>query len=111
MLRKAALATFLLAYAIYIFLPTPDQLLIFPGGGVALSFVFHISIVYALLLVSLFYYGSGAVALSCALLIGGKPIYRHLLRRYRKRRAQPLLKQLGSKKFAKSPEVNAKDPS
>ena len=104
MLRKAALATFLLAYAIYIFLPTPDQLFVFPGGSIALSFVFHISIVYALLLVSLLYYGSGSVALTCALLIGGKPIYHNLLQRYRKRRAQPLLKQLGSKKFDKSPQ-------
>ena len=102
MLRKAALATFLLAYSLYIFLPTPDQLLIFHGGSLALSFVFHISIVNALVIISALYYGSGSVALTCALLVGGKPVYHNLGRRYRKWRARPLLKQLESKKFTKS---------
>ena len=98
MLRKAALATFLLGFALYIFLPTPDQLVIFPSVSIALSFALHISIVYSLLFVSLIYYGSGIVALGCALLIGGKPIYNNLLQRYRKKKPQQLTGRLGSKK-------------
>jgi len=96
MLRKVALSTFLVALALYIFLPTPDQLVIFPAGSLFLSYAFHISIVYAVLLVSLFYYGAGTVALIGALLIGGRPIYCSFRERFRKRKMQPVLKRLGS---------------
>jgi len=97
MLRKLAVPTFLLAFAVYIFLPTPDQLFIFPAGGLFLAYALHISIVNAVLMVTLFYYGSGAVSLLFALIIGGKPIYQNLLLLMtRKRKVQPLLKRVSS---------------
>jgi len=98
MIRKVALSTFLLGFSIYVFLPTPDELFIYPVVGLFLSYTFHISIVYALLLVTLFYYGAGAAALVSALAIGGKPIYNNLKERYRKRRGQPLLKRVDHKR-------------
>jgi len=94
MIRKVAFSTFLLGFSIYIFLPTPDELFIYPAVGLFLSYTFHMSIVYALLLVTLFYYGAGVVSLLGALLIGGKPIYNNLKERYRKRKGQPLLTRL-----------------
>jgi multidrug efflux pump subunit AcrB len=93
MLRKVALSTFLLAFAIYIFLPTPDEVFIYPVATVFLCYTLHLSVISAVLLVTLFYYGSGVVALLGALMIGGKPIYNSFQERFRKRRAQPLLKR------------------
>lgn len=75
MLRKVAVSTFLLAFALYIFLPTPDELVIYPVVSLFLTYAFHMPIVYAVLIVTLLYYGSGVVALAGALMIGGKPIY------------------------------------
>jgi hypothetical protein len=93
MIRKVALSTLLLAFAIYIFLPTPDELFIYPAVGLFLTYTFHISLVYAVLMITLFYYGSGVVALLAALTIGGKPIYNNLKQIYRKSRVQPLFKR------------------
>ena len=84
MLRKVALSTFLLAFSIYIFLPTPDELFIYPAVGLFLTFTFHISFLFAIFLISLMYYGSGAFSLLAALLIGGKPVYYLLKRRLKK---------------------------
>jgi hypothetical protein len=75
MLRKVAFSSFLLAFSIYIFLPTPDELFIYPTVGLFLTYALHISLAYAIALVTLFYYGSGVVSLICALVIGGKPMY------------------------------------
>jgi hypothetical protein len=94
-LKRTACSTFLLAFSIYIFLPTPDQLLIFPAVGLLLSYTFHISFVFAVLLTALCYYAVGAASLIGALLIGGKPIYQKLKERYRKRKAIPLLDRTG----------------
>jgi len=96
MLRKVVLSTFLLGFSLYIFLPTPDQLVIFPAVGLFLTYTFHISLLYALVLVSLLYYGAGAVSLAAALLIGGKPIYFMFKEKYRIRKVQPHLTRLGS---------------
>jgi hypothetical protein len=96
MLRKVALSTFLLGFSLYIFLPTPDELVIYPAVGLFLTYTFHISFVYAALLITLFYYGSGVVALLSALLIGGKPIYNSLKEKWTKRKTQTLLKRSGS---------------
>ena len=96
MLRKVAFSTFLLAYSIYIFLPTPDEVIIYPVAGLFLMYTFNVSIVYAVLLITFFYYGSGLMALFGALLIGGKPIFSAFKERYRKRRIQPQLKQPSS---------------
>ena len=86
-LRKVGFSACLLAVALYIFLPTPDELFIYPVAGLFLSFTLHVSIVYAVLLITLFYYGAGAISLLGALMIGGKPIYNNLKVMYRKRRA------------------------
>ena len=96
MLRKVALSTVLLGFSLYIFLPTPDEVVIYPAVGLFLTYTFHISFVYAALLITLFYYGSGCVALLAALLIGGKPIYNSLKEKYTKRRTRPLLERMGS---------------
>ena|SRR5208337_2028422 len=93
MIRKVALSTLLLAFALYIFLPTPDELFIYPTVGLFLTNTFHISFVYAGLVITLSYYGSSVVALLGALTLGGKPIYNNLKQIYRKRRVQPLFKR------------------
>jgi len=91
-LRKTACSAFLLAFALYIFLPTPDELIIYPVVGLFLTYTFHISIVSAILLITLFYYGAGALSLLGALIIGGKPIYINLKERYKRRVDRPKLK-------------------
>jgi uncharacterized membrane protein len=75
MLRKVALTTFLLAFSLYIFLPTPDELIIYPTVGLFLTYTFHFSFLFAIFLITCVYYGSGVMALLAALLIGGKPVY------------------------------------
>lgn len=96
MLRKVALSTFLLGFSLYIFLPTPDELFIYPTVGLFLTYTFHISFLYAVALITLIYYGAGAVSLAAVLLIGGKPMYFMLKEKYRKRRIQPSLTRLRS---------------
>ena len=93
MLRKVAVSTFLLAYSTYIFLPTPDELVIYPVAGLFLTCTFHLSVFYAALLITLVYYGSGTVSLIGAFLIGGRPIYGLLGQRIRKRRDLQALKR------------------
>ena len=83
--RKTAYSAFLLAFALYIFLPTPDELVIYPVIGFFLTYTFHVSIVLAVLLISLFYYGAGVASLLGALIIGGKPIFINLKERFRKK--------------------------
>ena len=82
MLRKFALSTFLLGFSLYIFLPTPDELVIYGAVGLFLTYTFYVSFVYAVLFITLFYYGSGVVALLGALLIGGKLVYNNLKEKY-----------------------------
>ena len=94
---KVTLSTLLLGFSLYIFLPTPDELFIYPAVGLFLTYTFHISFVYSALLIKLFYYGSGVVALLGALLIGGKPIYNGFKEKCTKRKTQTLLKRLGSR--------------
>jgi len=85
-LRKVGFSAFLLALATYIFLPTPDEIVIYPVAGLFLTYALHISFVYAVLLITLLYYGAGVVSLLGALLVGGKPLFDNLKDRYRKRR-------------------------
>jgi hypothetical protein len=94
-LKKAALSTFLMAVFLYVILPTPDQLFIFPACTLFFAYTLHISLVYGLILISLLYYGTGAACLFGALLIGGRPVYCSLKEKYRKRKAQPYFKRLG----------------
>ena len=86
MLRKVALSTFLLGFSLYIFLPTPDELFIYPALGLFLTYSLYISFLYAIVLVTLFYYGAGVVSLVTALLISGKLIYYMFKEKYRKER-------------------------
>lgn len=94
-LKKAALTTFLMAVFLYVILPTPDQLFIFPACTLFFAYTLHISLLYGLILISLLYYGTGAACLFSALLIGGKPVYYSLKDKYRKRKMQPYFKRLG----------------
>ena len=83
--RKVAFSTFLLGASLYILLPTPDEIFIYPVFGFFFSYVLHIPFVYGVLLSIIIYRGVGAVGLLGALLIGGKPIYNSLKERYRKK--------------------------
>jgi hypothetical protein len=81
-LRKVAFPTVLLGTGIYILLPTPDELVIYPTLSVLFSFVFHIPLIYAILLSMIIYRGAGVGCLLGALLIGGKPVYYKLKEKY-----------------------------
>jgi hypothetical protein len=74
-LRKVASCAFLFSTAVYILLPTPDELVIYPTLGLFLSYVFHLQFIYGVLLSMVIYRGVGVSCLLIALLVGGKPIY------------------------------------
>lgn len=94
-IKKVALSTFLLAASLYILLPTPDELFIYPVGSFFFTVALNMPVLYALLLTMIIYRGVGAAFLVGALATGGKPIYYLFKERYRKRRIQPLSKRLG----------------
>jgi hypothetical protein len=83
-LRRVAFSTFLLATALYILLPTADEIVIHPVFGLFLSYALHVSFAYGVLLSFIIYRAVGVVCLLGALLIGGKPIYNKLKERFRK---------------------------
>jgi hypothetical protein len=68
---------------LYILLPTPDEIVIYPVVGFFLSYVFHTPFFYGVLLIMIIYRGVGFASLLGALLIGGKPIYNKLKGRFR----------------------------
>jgi hypothetical protein len=74
-LRKAAFSTFMLASALYILLPTADEIFIHPALGLFFSYVFHIPLSLGIVLSILLYRAAGFGCLITALVIGGKPIY------------------------------------
>ena len=80
--RRFAYSAFLLSTALYILLPTPDELVIFPVGGLFFSYVFHLSFVYGVLFTTLMYYGGGVACMLAALLTGGKPVYYKLKQKF-----------------------------
>jgi hypothetical protein len=84
-LRRVAFSTFLLATALYILLPTADEIVIHPVFGLFLSYVLKVPFVYGMLLSIIIYRGVGVACLLGALLIGGKPIYISLKERFRKK--------------------------
>ncbi len=96
MLRKVALSTVLLGFSLYILLPTPDELIIYPTVGFFLSFTMHMPFLYGVLLTMVIYRVVGVASLLGSLFIGGKPIYCLLKEKYRKRKILPLLTRLGS---------------
>jgi hypothetical protein len=84
-LRKAVFSTFLFSTSIYILLPTPDELLIYPSLALFFSFAFHLPFVYDLLLAMVMYRSLGSFCLLGALVIGGKPIYNKLKEKFMRR--------------------------
>jgi hypothetical protein len=73
--RKAAFSAVLLGTSIYILLPTPDELFIYPTVGFLLNYAIHLPFIYGVLLAMIAYRGAGVASLLGALLMGGKPIY------------------------------------
>jgi hypothetical protein len=84
-LRKVAFPTFLLGTSLYILLPTPDELVIYPVLGLFFSYVFHMHFVYGIFLSMIFYRGLGVGFLLGAILIGGKSIYFKLREKYQRK--------------------------
>lgn len=87
-LRKVAFPSFLLGTSLYILLPTPDELVIYPVLGLFLSYIFQMPFVYGVLLSMIIYRGVGVGCLFSALLIGGKPVYRSLREKFKQKRSR-----------------------
>jgi hypothetical protein len=85
-LRRVAFSAILLGIGMYIWLPTPDEIIIYPVLGFSLSYFFHMSLVYGVLLSMIIYRGTGSACLLTALLIGGKPIYYKLKERLKRKK-------------------------
>ena len=84
MIRKVGFSAFLLGAGLYILLPTPDELVIYPVVGLFFSYIFHMPILYSVLLTMVIYRALGVFTLLGALIVGGKPAYRLLKSRFRK---------------------------
>jgi hypothetical protein len=80
--RKFAYSAFLLSTGLYILLPTPDELVIYPVGALFFSYAFHIPILYGVLLTMIIYRSVGVASLLGALLVGGKSIYCKLKQKF-----------------------------
>jgi hypothetical protein len=77
-LRKIAFSAVLFSESVYILLPTPDELVIYPVLRLYFAYAFHLPIVYGALLSMILYRGLGSLCMIGALVIGGKPIYHKL---------------------------------
>ena len=73
--KQVSLAIILLSVALYILLPTLDEVFIHPVFGLFLSQILDVPIIHGTLLSVIIYRSIGVVCLLGALLIGGKPIY------------------------------------
>jgi len=73
--KRISLAIVLLSVALYILLPTLDEVFIHPVFGLFLSQVFDLPIIHGTLLSVIIYRSIGVICLFSALLVGGKPIY------------------------------------
>ncbi len=83
-LRKVGFSVFLLAAGLYILLPTPDELVIYPAGVFFFSYALHMPLLYGLLLTMVIYRALGVGCLVFALATGGKPICYMLKSRFKK---------------------------
>ena len=83
--KQISLAIVLLSVALYILLPTLDEVLIHPVFGLFLSQVLDLHIVHGTLLSVIIYRSIGVACLVGALIIGGRPIYQKLRSRFGKR--------------------------
>jgi hypothetical protein len=84
-IRKVAFPSFLLGTSLYILLPTPDELFIYPVLGFFFSYAFSMLFVYGVLIAMVIYRGFGVACLFGALLTGGKPIYNKLKEKFKKK--------------------------
>lgn len=75
---KAAFSTVFLSIALYIFIPTVDEILIHSVFGLFLWTIFTVSLAHGLLMSLLAHRGLGIALLFIALFVGGKPIYSKL---------------------------------
>ena len=85
-LKRVAFSLFLLGVGTYIWLPTPDEIVIYPVFGFFLSYILHMSLIYGVLLAAIIYRGTGSACLLSALLVGGKTAYRQLRERFKRNR-------------------------
>ena len=65
-------------------MPTPDELIIYPVLGFSLSYVFHISLIYGVLMAAIIYRSTGVACLISSFLVGGKIIYNMFKEKTRK---------------------------
>jgi len=84
--RKVASSAFMFSTSLYILLPTPDELVIYPVLGLFFVYSLHIPFVYGVLLAMIIYRTIGCVCLAGALMIGGKPIYYKLKEKISKKK-------------------------
>ena len=89
-LRRVAFSLFLLGVGIYIWLPTPDEIIIYPVLGFFLSYILHMPLVYGVLLSMIIYRGIGSACLLTALLVGGRPAYQQLKERIRRKKKKQI---------------------
>jgi hypothetical protein len=75
-LRKVVSSALLLSTSLYILLPTPDELVIYPVLGLFLSIIFHMPFVYGVLLSMIIYRAVGGAFLFGAFMVGCKTVYR-----------------------------------
>jgi len=83
-IKRVSLAIILLSVALYILLPTLDEVFIHPVFGLFLSQLFDVPLIHETFLSVILYRSIGVVCLLAALFIGGKPIYQKLKAKVKK---------------------------
>lgn len=84
-LRRVAVSAFLLGVGVYVWLPTPDEIVIYPALSIFFSLVFNLNLAYAVLLSVILYRGIGSVCLLGAIILGGKQTYLKIKERLKRR--------------------------
>jgi hypothetical protein len=84
-LKRVAFSLFLLGVGTYIWLPTPDEIAIYPVLGFFLSYLLNVSLFYGIVFAMVIYRGIGSACLLSALLIGGKTAYQQFIVRFKRK--------------------------
>ncbi len=84
--KQTSSALVLLSLALYILVPTLDEVFIHPVFGLLLAQKLDLHIIHGTLLSVVIYRSIGIVCLLSALLIGGKPIHQKLKAKFKKTR-------------------------
>jgi hypothetical protein len=84
-MRRYVLALVFLSIALYILFPTADEAFVYPTVGSAISELFGTSLAKGIFISAVLYRGTGIIFLAIALFIGGKPIYRRLKTKLKKK--------------------------